>query len=137
MEEVIRKFRKALENADVKRQYVAFNRFPAGSCSDASILLADYLKVQGYGDFDLVSGENELDYTHAWLENVSFLIDITADQFGVQYGAVVFKKRDVNANVHLGFTVVNRHQSSLKLALSPVFGDLSNAYKMIKEIIAE
>ncbi|MBK0379329.1 hypothetical protein [Mucilaginibacter segetis] len=75
--------KNALEDDEVKKSYVGFYDFPRGACMDASILLGILLGRQGFGDFDLVSAsyDRERFFTHAWLENQNYLIDITVEQF--------------------------------------------------------
>ncbi|MEU1620259.1 hypothetical protein ABZ479_23500 [Streptomyces sp. NPDC005722] len=59
---------------------VSLERFPHGSCGDASILLGQYLYENGQGVWTYVSAwENRA--THAWIEKNGLRVDITADQF--------------------------------------------------------
>jgi hypothetical protein len=59
---------------------VSLERFPYGSCGDASILLGQYLYENGQGVWTYVSAwENRA--SHAWIEKNGLRIDITADQF--------------------------------------------------------
>jgi hypothetical protein len=59
---------------------VSLERFPHGSCGDASILLGQYLYENGQGVWTYVSGwENRA--SHAWIEKNGLRVDITADQF--------------------------------------------------------
>jgi hypothetical protein len=53
---------------------------PRGSCGDASLLLARFLRDHGFGEAAYVCGHLG-PYSHAWLELEGFQIDITADQF--------------------------------------------------------
>ncbi|KQV15006.1 hypothetical protein ASC97_31425 [Rhizobium sp. Root1203] len=52
----------------------------SGACDDASLLLARFLKENGHGMFQRMSGKRG-DDTHVWLEQGGFVIDITGDQF--------------------------------------------------------
>lgn len=62
-----------------------WKRFPEGSCSDASILLGEYLWQKMNLEFGYISGEkkgaNGQGLTHAWVEYNGTIVDITADQF--------------------------------------------------------
>ncbi|MFD8077385.1 hypothetical protein ACFV3E_32595 [Streptomyces sp. NPDC059718] len=59
---------------------VSLERFPYGSCGDASILLGQYLYENGQGVWTYVSAwENRA--SHAWIEKNGLRVDITADQF--------------------------------------------------------
>ncbi|MGW3245353.1 hypothetical protein [Streptomyces sp. NPDC001070] len=59
---------------------VSLERFPYGSCGDASILLGQYLYENGLGVWTYVSAwENRA--SHAWIEKNGLRVDITADQF--------------------------------------------------------
>lgn len=76
------KVRNALTLDEVKKAYVGFYDFPRGSCMDASILLGVLIERNGFGEFNLVSALDDIkSSSHAWLENESHVIDITADQF--------------------------------------------------------
>ncbi|RKR80079.1 hypothetical protein BDD43_0172 [Mucilaginibacter gracilis] len=76
------KVRKAFEQDDVKGSYVGFHDFPRGSCMDASILLGVLLEERLFGNYQLISAWNDLEsHSHAWLENETHIIDVTADQF--------------------------------------------------------
>lgn len=79
----VTKFRNALECADLGFLPTLAD-FPCGSCGDASLLLGQFLRDSGFGDFDYVCGEKFHDnrtQTHAWLQRDGLIIDITADQF--------------------------------------------------------
>jgi hypothetical protein len=76
-------FRNALERADLGFLPTLAD-FPSGSCGDASLLLGQFLRDSGFGDFDYVCGEifeAGRMRTHAWLQRGGLIIDITADQF--------------------------------------------------------
>lgn len=80
------KFRRALENCPKNLLPISFERFPIGSCGDATLLLGKYLQKKGFGDFDYILGESgthsdDTWHSHAWLQKGELIIDITADQF--------------------------------------------------------
>jgi hypothetical protein len=81
--EFVQKVKSTLEDEVVKKSYIGFNDFPCGACMDASILLGVLLEINGFGEYQLVSASNEKGnwFSHAWLENDEYFIDITADQF--------------------------------------------------------
>ncbi|MDX3078550.1 hypothetical protein ACIP98_06265 [Streptomyces sp. NPDC088354] len=68
---------------------VSLERFPYGSCGDASILLGEYLHENGLGVWTYVSAwENGA--SHAWIEKNGLRVDITADQFdGVDIPVII------------------------------------------------
>ena len=73
-------FRLAIEGSDRSELSEGFSRFPWGSCGDASLLLAAYLRDEGLGDFELIAARGT-NGDHAWLQQGEVVIDITADQF--------------------------------------------------------
>ncbi len=77
-------FRAALENTPRAKLPIGLQAFPTGACGDTVDLLGYYLKAQGFGTFDYVSGEGWDDngewYSHAWLRQDNVIVDITADQ---------------------------------------------------------
>jgi hypothetical protein len=79
----VAEFRNALERSDLDFLPTLAD-FPKGSCGDASLLLGQFLRDSGFGEFDYVCGEMFDDgrmLTHAWLQRGGLIIDITADQF--------------------------------------------------------
>ncbi len=80
VEDAAKRFRNAIESADRSQLSEGFRGFPTGSCSDASRLLAKFLKHEGLGEFQVVSGVADFG-SHSWLELDGVLVDITADQF--------------------------------------------------------
>ena len=78
------RFRRAIEETDRGNLPIQFKNFPAGACGDTSLLLGFYLKQQGAGAWDYVSGmrgEGDGRHSHAWIKQGDIIIDITADQF--------------------------------------------------------
>src|ERR1700690_2284647 len=77
------KFRLAVERCDPRRLSVCMQKFPVGSCGDATLLLGTFLAEQGLGTFTYVLGgrtDDEIEgrYTHAWLECDGIIVDLTA-----------------------------------------------------------
>jgi hypothetical protein len=60
---------------------IGFSNFPHGSCADTSELLARYMREALDIDALYVAGEKQ-GRSHAWVVANSFVVDITADQFG-------------------------------------------------------
>lgn len=83
LQEFVQNVKAALEDEVIKSRYVGFHYFPEGACADASTLLGVLLERNGFGVYDLVSASNEkgIWFSHSWLENDKYLIDITANQF--------------------------------------------------------
>ena len=80
-------FRLAILQADREKLPTSLEEFPKGPSSDAHLLLAKYLEVQGQGEFDLMFGKFER-LTHCWLENDELVVDICAGQFGCGFVVV-------------------------------------------------
>lgn len=86
---LVTEFRSAIEKCDpATLSLVTFQDFPLGACGDATLLLAKYLQEKKYGQFDYVLGNRE-GHSHAWLQQKSLIIDITADKFDDQDAAVI------------------------------------------------
>jgi hypothetical protein len=79
------RFRTAIDKCDKNKLSDNLKKFPIGSCSAASYLLAQFLKNE-FGTFDLLHSERHVPkfQTHAWLQKDNLIIDITADQFDGQ-----------------------------------------------------
>jgi hypothetical protein len=73
-------FRNALVQCDKAKMPEGLRNFPLGSCGDASLLLAEFLRQHCLGDFNYVMGYRG-DGTHAWLQHGDLIVDITAGQF--------------------------------------------------------
>jgi hypothetical protein len=74
-------FRAGIENCDPAKMILTMRQFPRGSCGDASLLLARYLRENGAGEFQYVLGERgEGNHwtSHAWLEQAEVIVDIAA-----------------------------------------------------------
>ena len=74
------RFRDAIVAMD-RRDLPTMEQFPAGACGDAAPLLGQFLLDQGEGEWTYVSGEREGAWSHAWIEQDGWIVDITADQF--------------------------------------------------------
>ena len=91
-------FRTAIERCPRARQHPDFENFPRGSCGDASLLLAKYLRENGHKGFVYVGGYR--DGWHHWLQRDNLVVDITADQFATKHKPVIV---EFNSQWHLTF----------------------------------
>ena len=80
IEILARQFRDAIERTPSNELPITMQAFPAGACGDATLLLGHYLIAHGLDAFDYVLGERD-DHSHAWLQQGTLIVDITADQF--------------------------------------------------------
>jgi hypothetical protein len=80
-------FRQALELTELTA--VTFTHFPHGSCCSAAVMLARYLEKRGCGAWTLQTVLDQYGSSHAWLEQDGLVVDITADQFSDEVGAVI------------------------------------------------
>src|SRR5262245_59645174 len=74
--------RRALEDYCRGSAEPLWDTFPAGSCGPASELLGRYLEMHGWTPVRYVWG-NRGGRSHGWVEAGGFIVDITADQFGL------------------------------------------------------
>ena len=92
IKEFAARFRHAIEKCDTNSLPAHIKKFPYQACCDACLLLARYLKENRCGEFELVNGEPRVSGSrsgHFWLQRGKVVVDITADQFGSQYEAVI------------------------------------------------
>lgn len=86
-------FRRVFDGCQPDLDATIFGKFPAGSCSAASQLLAEFLKERGHGIFTEVSGfQTDSDggfSSHAWLERHGVIVDVTFDQFKSNQDSVI------------------------------------------------
>jgi len=122
-----RRFRAAIESCEPKQLPITLRDFPKGSCGDASLLLAEYLKSKGIGPLTYVCGQIVTDHqrgdiqTHAWLEMDDIIIDITPDQFdGVTQQIMVTKDH----SWHEQFEITRREGADLNRWIGPAIGPL-------------
>jgi hypothetical protein len=126
------KFRKAIEGCDKKLLPVSFQSFPTGSCGDASLTLAQYLKVKGFGEFDYILG-GRMGKSHGWLSQGEIIIDITADQFADNNEKVIVS---INSEWHKDFKGEKQHTVDLSAYDENTRNTLLNAYKEILKNIS-
>lgn len=107
-----------------------FCHFPNGCCSDASTLLATYLRQEHSEAPLILFGENG-QRTHAWLNVRGAIIDITGDQFA-DYGPNQYVLRE--SVWHDQFSVPRpRSSSDEDMRSTPT----SNLWRALKTICAE
>lgn len=74
------RFRAAIEACDLKMLPITFHELPRGSCGDATLILAKYLKENGHEGFVYVCGMRD-GHWHAWLQRDGLIVDMAGDQF--------------------------------------------------------
>jgi len=128
-------FRNAIEKTDPSKLPISFRNFPKGSCGDVVPLLGRFLKNQGFGSFDYISGsrgQNSDWHSHAWLQQDQLIVDITADQF-----------REINESVivtykstwHKTFVTRVLHKADYEIYDDQTFANLELVYnEIIKKI---
>lgn len=121
------RFRDAIERCDRRDLPVTFECFPLGSCGDATLLLAKYLKINGHDGFAYICGVRE-EQSHAWLGRRSLIIDITGDQFSDNPNAVFVGE---NSRWHAQFSIDSEHPADLdcydpntRLSLGVAYGHI-------------
>lgn len=80
------RFREAIESLRDSGLDEFFTMFPRGTCGDTSELLGTWLSENGFGEFFYICGERGTFedggwFSHAWIEQDGWIVDITADQF--------------------------------------------------------
>lgn len=121
------RFRAAIEACDLKRLPIAFHEFPRGSCGDATLLLAKYLKDNGQVGFVYVCGIRD-GHSHAWLEREGLIVDITGDQFPDNNDPVCVSRRSA---WHAGFEIDLERQSDIDLYDDFTLYNMGTVYKRI------
>ncbi|WP_141758710.1 hypothetical protein [Duganella sp. HH105] len=68
-----------------KPSELPWETFPRGACGDTSLVLGQVLRDAGIGGFVYICGNKYRTdgnpYSHGWLQNDQWVVDITADQF--------------------------------------------------------
>ena len=117
-----------------------FTLFPKGSCGSTCLFLGLFLIQNGFGEFQIITGEKYFfngyfhqEISHSWLEcNQSLIIDITAYQFHEIESKVIVTK---NSDWHRTWKVVERNNIldiyKTNFILS---SDLINYEKIIEKI---
>lgn len=130
--EAVLRFRKAMEGCH-SQLGTTFEMFPRGCCGDVAELLAAYLKDEGFGVFEYVSGRCvKRGSSHAWLEKNGVIIDATDDQFeGESNSAMVTGDRSFHSqfNENTG----RRPDGDFRLVGGAIH--LSSAYACLKRFI--
>ena len=119
---------------------ISLEKFPCGSCRDASLLLGKWLKENNEKDFLLVSGERnflnasgERDFkTHAWLERDGIAVDITADQFRPELPPVLVGPR---SSFHCEFSIEEEPLVDFESYGQRTTRDLCTAYSQIRKMV--
>jgi hypothetical protein len=114
--------RNAIES--VKFNTTLFKDFPMGSCRDSSIIIGMFLRENGCKNLTYCHAqwnEESRFRSHAWLEYENYIIDITADQFGIEFSSII-----VSRNCDFSFY---ENSCSEKFDLSIAGADISNLFK--------
>ncbi len=128
------RFRLLIENADRSKLPISFENFPAGSCGDAAILLAQYLIDAGcdtptYVSAELVRHPNLL--SHAWIELDGIVLDITADGFEADAAPVIVTE---NSAWHDRFDRFDEHPAAINVYEDRIVSMLTAAYHEITRL---
>lgn len=75
--------RRSIQDYATTSERADFEHFPKGSCSVASELLGRWFAEVENREVCIVSAIRENDESHAWCAVDGFVVDITADQFGL------------------------------------------------------
>ena len=128
---VATQFRQMIESADTSKLTEDFENFPAGSCGDASILLAQYLIDAGYDTPTYVSAElvrpPDL-LSHAWIELDGVILDVTADGFEPDAPPVIVAE---NSTWHGRFNRFDEHPAAINVYEDRIAAMLRTAYHEI------
>jgi hypothetical protein len=125
--DLAKRFRAAIEACDLKTLPITFHEFPRGSCGDATLILAKYLKDNGQEGFVYVCGMRD-GHSHAWLERDGLIVDITGDQFADNEDPVCVSRRSA---WHAQFEIDREDLSDIDLYDDFTRFNLGGAYKRI------
>jgi hypothetical protein len=130
------RFRAAIKGCDRKRLTIGMQRFPSGSCGDATPLLGTYFIEQGLGSFTYAlglrsNGEPYGHQSHAWLEADGVIVDITADQFSeIDQKVIVTRHSDWHAAFERD-DILKPHPADYRVYDSHTVSELGRAYSVI------
>lgn len=128
-------FRAAIERTPAAQLPIGLQGFPKGACGDATDLLGYYLKTQGLGTFDYVSGEGWDEdgewFSHAWLRQGNVIVDITADQFPGKAPVIVTDA----SPWHDGFEAEVPHEADFHVYDPNTVSTLAAAYAVVLETL--
>lgn len=90
-EKYIEDFCRIVRNVIVKSKSNTslFKDFPFGCCRDSSIIIGEILKDVGVNNVYLCRKEIDDKPSHTWIEFDNWIIDITADQFGLEFSTII------------------------------------------------
>lgn len=126
-------FRSALESVPTLERPIGLQKFPHGSCGDATLLLGTYLIEKGYPPFDYMLGGRgnsmgEDWSSHAWLELDGLTVDITSDQFLDGPGRVIACR---GSNWHAAFAGKRQHIADYRIYDRHTVATLGAAYRAV------
>lgn len=116
---------------------IGLRDFPDGSCGDTALLLGTMLSEAGFGEFCYVSAVrgdmgNHTYRSHAWIEQNSLIIDITADQFPEIDGPVIVTNE---SPWHASFEIKQRHAARIDALVGPSLPALRQYHNSIRQKI--
>ncbi|GAA4022438.1 hypothetical protein GCM10022386_01670 [Flavobacterium cheonhonense] len=86
----------------VQNESSIFQKFPFGCCRDSSVLIGLFLTKRGLENICYCHTTfQNCNTSHAWLEYKSYIIDITASQFGDIYPHVIVESNKVRREIHM------------------------------------
>jgi len=112
-----------------------FAAFPKSCCGHASILLALYLRENGFTDVQYVYNGSrglKIDDSHAWLEVDGIVVDITADQFPDNANTVIVTE---DHSWHSRFYGQQRSSNPLELYGEPE--NYRQAYDTVQKVLRQ
>jgi transglutaminase-like putative cysteine protease len=126
-------FRSAIESTPPGARPAGLRDFPRGSCSDASLLFATYLKDCGLPPCRYVSAERGdraagTWTSHAWLVYGPWQVDITADQFADAPAGVIVER---NSRWHEQFEIQEVRSADLRDWSGPGVEPLELFYRTV------
>lgn len=129
------RFRETILKCDKSELPLSLADFPAGSCSDASMLLGTYFKDNGINGFILIKGkrgEGSSLETHYWLEKGDMLVDISADQFeGINEAIVI---TGINSSWYGTFDKEIRQEADCRMIVA---GDVREHLEAVYDYVLE
>jgi hypothetical protein len=106
-----------------------FSAFPKDCCGHASVLLALYLRDEGFADVRYVYNGRRSPDSHAWVEVGGIIVDITADQFTDNPNAVIVTEE---RSWHSRFSGEQRRSEILGGFADEAKQNYENAYAAVK-----
>jgi hypothetical protein len=126
-------FRLAIDSTPSHLRAQFFDLFPRGCCGDTCLLLGAWLEANSLGEWHTAfarRGSGATYYSHAWLEKDGLIVDITADQFGIDVAPVIVARRG-DSTLHLTFEVQHKRVQKLYREEGPAIPGLRAFYERL------